>query len=206
MRWKKVINKLITAFLNNNNSKFTCKLFNLVCEKWREASQLAWYDIKKFPLCKNQAVAEKLLTRCGIYLTSLILNLKCDSSIVPIISKHCHQLTELELKFNKINENHFTNAFTIMTNLKSLYFYYEKLINQPPAAEINGDKLLESLPDCIEKLIVKSNYQNQIHFSYNFASVNIFLFHQLSIIFNFPLYFIILIPSNLHFLFFFIDI
>ncbi|XP_044007280.1 protein ARABIDILLO 1-like [Aphidius gifuensis] len=79
-----------------------------VCTKWKEACQLAWYDIKKYK-CElsigrsydnrllTQQYLEKILLMCGIYLNELSLSDVCKASIMPFVGDHCKNLTSLEL-------------------------------------------------------------------------------------------------------------
>ncbi|XP_044021221.1 uncharacterized protein LOC122861078 [Aphidius gifuensis] len=81
-----------------------------VCTKWKEASQLAWYDIKKYK-CEftigrsydncllTRSYLEKILSRCGSYLEELSLSDVCDLYIMPFVGNHCKNLTSLECKF-----------------------------------------------------------------------------------------------------------
>ncbi|XP_044001535.1 putative adenylate cyclase regulatory protein [Aphidius gifuensis] len=106
-----------------------------VCTKWKEACQLAWYDIKEYK-CKSsigrcydnclltQPYLEEILLRCGNYLKELSLSNVCNSSIMPFVGDHCKNLTTLECKFNDDslidNADHFVQAFTQLDKLKCI--------------------------------------------------------------------------------------
>ncbi|XP_044001949.1 uncharacterized protein LOC122848151 [Aphidius gifuensis] len=129
---------------------------NEVCSKWKEACQLAWYDIKKYKcsdaIVRNyekciltQSYVEKILFNCGIYLKELILSRMCDSSIMPIIAEYCKNLTTLEfVKFGNDNTHRFVEAFTQLDQLKVVKIH------------ISGDKfqfqMLNSLPKNINEI------------------------------------------------------
>ncbi|KAF7997245.1 hypothetical protein HCN44_005522 [Aphidius gifuensis] len=103
-----------------------------VCVKWKEACQLAWYDITKYK-CKSsigrsydnrlltQSYLEKILLRCGNYLMELSLSKVFSSSIMPFIGDHCKNLTTLECK---LDDNSlidcFVQAFTQLNKLKCI--------------------------------------------------------------------------------------
>ncbi|XP_044003957.1 uncharacterized protein LOC122849330 [Aphidius gifuensis] len=120
-------------FINSLNNDSLARIFmmlpiseritmNQVCSKWKEACQLAWHDIKKYK-CTNtivrnhekciltQSYVEKILVNCGIYLKELILSKVCDSSIMPIIAKHCKNLTTLEFVIYIYKEERYTDRF-----------------------------------------------------------------------------------------------
>ncbi|XP_044006057.1 F-box/LRR-repeat protein 15-like [Aphidius gifuensis] len=106
-----------------------------VCTKWKEACQLAWYDIKKYK-CElsigrcydnrllTQSYLEKILLRCGSYLKVLSLSDICNSSIMPFVSDHCKNLTSLECEFDVKslihNSDDFVQAFTHLDKLKCI--------------------------------------------------------------------------------------
>ncbi|XP_044002117.1 uncharacterized protein LOC122848242 [Aphidius gifuensis] len=102
-----------------------------VCSKWKEACELAWYDIKKYTFGKRTgrifdesllapSYVEKLLSNFGIYLRGLSLFEKCNSSIMPIIGERCKNLTRLDLIYNEeleINIDHYIHAFKNLDKL-----------------------------------------------------------------------------------------
>ncbi|XP_044003956.1 uncharacterized protein LOC122849329 [Aphidius gifuensis] len=117
-----------------------------VCSKWKEACQLAWYDIKKYK-CTNaivrsyekciltQSYVEKVLFYCGVYLKELILSKICDSSIMPVVAKYCKNLTTLEfeiIRFCSSDTSYFVQAFTQLKQLKILkiHIFGEKIYFQ----------------------------------------------------------------------------
>ncbi|XP_044005829.1 F-box/LRR-repeat protein 2-like [Aphidius gifuensis] len=107
-----------------------------VCSKWKEASKLAWYDIKKYKCTSTsstglaydkrlliQSDVEKILLHCGIYLKELSLSRIRKSSILPIIGDHCKNLTRLEFglseyHMNTNNINYFVQVFRQLDKLK----------------------------------------------------------------------------------------
>ncbi|XP_044001532.1 uncharacterized protein LOC122847747 [Aphidius gifuensis] len=146
-----------------------------VCTKWKEACQLAWYDIKKYK-CKSsigrsydnllltQSYLEKILLRCSNYLMELSLSNVCDSSIMPFIGNHCKNLTTLECEFydNTLinNADHFVQAFTQLDKLKCIKITVTH-INW--SKTINLSAIIDSLPEDINEihLFSKPPFWNQ---------------------------------------------
>lgn len=116
----------------------------LVCKKWKDASHMAWYDMKAFELNfydnfadisydyarihfqgkrPEQIKVGQILTRCGPYLLNLNLQYPYDSRIMSVIKNQCPKLINLTLDFALFSEKHFENAFTKMNKLKSLKVY-----------------------------------------------------------------------------------
>ncbi|KAF7993428.1 hypothetical protein HCN44_010014 [Aphidius gifuensis] len=140
-------------------------LMEEVCTKWKEASQLAWYDIKKYK-CESsirrncydvrlltQSYLEKILLRCKC-LRRLSLSDICDSSIMPFVGDHCKNLTSLECKFpaNTLNNNadDFVQAFTQLDKLKCIKII---TINDKPLDEtLDLFRIINSLPEEINEI------------------------------------------------------
>ncbi|XP_044001388.1 uncharacterized protein LOC122847647 [Aphidius gifuensis] len=120
-----------------------------VCTKWKEACQLAWYDIKEYK-CKSsigrcydnrlltQSYLKEILLRCGNYLDELSLSNVCNSSIMPFVGDHCKNLTTLECKFNDKslidNADDFVQVFTHLDRLKCIkitidHYCWNEVIN-----------------------------------------------------------------------------
>ncbi|XP_044001409.1 uncharacterized protein LOC122847662 [Aphidius gifuensis] len=135
-----------------------------VCTKWKEASQLAWYDIKEYR-CESsigrcydnrlltQSYLEKILLRCGKYLKELYLSDIFDSRIMPFVGDHCKNLTTLECEFNDNflinNADHFVQAFTQLNKLKCI----EMLLNHTTEIQvINLFQIINSLPEEIHEI------------------------------------------------------
>ncbi|XP_044001407.1 receptor like protein 21-like [Aphidius gifuensis] len=135
-----------------------------VCTKWKEASQLAWYDIKKYK-CESsigrcydnrlltQSYLEKILLRCGKYLHELSLSNIFDSRIMPFVGDHCKNLTTLECKFDDNvlidNADHFVQAFTQLDKLKCIKI----LLNYTTEKKvINLFEIINSLPEEINEI------------------------------------------------------
>lgn len=108
--------------------KIICYLL-LVSLRWRDVSQQSWHDIKTldfskslgnelFSSLKKQSDIEKILARCGFYLTHLNLSSICNSSILPILRQHCDNLIKIELDLCKYSDTHFVGAFSSMEKLK----------------------------------------------------------------------------------------
>ncbi|XP_044001529.1 uncharacterized protein LOC122847744 [Aphidius gifuensis] len=135
-----------------------------VCAEWKEACQLAWYDIKKYK-CESsigrcydnrlmtQSYLEKILLRCGNYLKELSLSNVCNSSIMPFVGDHCKNLTILECKFddNSLinNADHFVQAFTQLDKLKSIKI---TVIHNYTNKTINLSAIIDSLPEDINEI------------------------------------------------------
>ncbi|XP_044001429.1 F-box/LRR-repeat protein 2-like isoform X1 [Aphidius gifuensis] len=141
-----------------------------VCTKWKEACQLAWYDIKKYK-CESsigrsydnrlltQLYLEKILSRCGNYLKELFLSNVCDSSIMPFIGDHCKNLTTLECKFDDNfvidNADHFVQAFTQLDKLKCI----QMLLNHRTEKKaLNLFEIINSLPEEINEIHILYKY------------------------------------------------
>ncbi|XP_044001390.1 uncharacterized protein LOC122847648 isoform X2 [Aphidius gifuensis] len=149
-----------------------------VCTKWKEASQLAWYDIKKYK-CESsigrcydnrlltQSYLEEILLRCGNYLKELSLSDVCDSSIMPFVSDHCKNLTTLECKFDYNflidNADHFVQAFTQLDKLACIKITVGH--NSYLENTINLSAISNSLPEEIKEihLFSKPRYNRKLH-------------------------------------------
>ncbi|XP_044003438.1 uncharacterized protein LOC122848999 isoform X2 [Aphidius gifuensis] len=130
-------------FINSLNNDSLAQIFMLlpipkrivmerVCLKWKEACELAWYDIKKYR-CGNsiggvydnrlltQSYVKKLLLNCSIFLKELFLSKICDSRIIKIVGEHCKNLKKLEFVADyelKINNDDYIQAFMSLDKLK----------------------------------------------------------------------------------------
>ncbi|XP_044001364.1 uncharacterized protein LOC122847631 [Aphidius gifuensis] len=103
-----------------------------VCNRWMEACQLPWHDIKKYKSRESvdrdcdeymltQLYVEKILSRCGKYLKELSLSRAFNSSIMQFVADHCKNLTTLEFQFTvktSNNDNDYVQAFTQLDKLK----------------------------------------------------------------------------------------
>ncbi|XP_044020589.1 uncharacterized protein LOC122860436 [Aphidius gifuensis] len=132
-----------------------------VCTKWKEACQIAWYDIKKYK-CESsigrcydnrlltQSYLEKILSRCGNYLKELSLSYVCNSSIMPFVGDHCKNLTTLECKFNDNSLiEHFIQAFIQLDKLKCIKITVDhNYLNET----INFSAISNSLPEEINEI------------------------------------------------------
>ncbi|XP_044001355.1 uncharacterized protein LOC122847620 [Aphidius gifuensis] len=135
-----------------------------VCTKWKEACQLAWYDIKKYK-CESsigrcydnrlmtQSYLEEILSRCGNYLNKLSLSDVCDSSIMPFVGNHCKNLTSLECKFDvdslELDADHFVHAFTQLDKLKCFRITVDHHFSNET---INLSAIIDSLPEEINEI------------------------------------------------------
>ncbi|XP_044001433.1 uncharacterized protein LOC122847684 [Aphidius gifuensis] len=141
-----------------------------VCTKWKEACQLAWYDIKKYK-CESsigrsydnrlltQSYLKKILLRCGNYLKELSLSDIFDSSIMPFVGDHCNNLTSLECKFDDNilidNTEHFVQAYTQLDKLKCI----KMLLDQTTAEKaVNLFEIINSLPEKINEIHILYEY------------------------------------------------
>lgn len=154
--------------LNNVDKLF----FFPVCSQWNEASKLAWNDVKTLDsfddnlYCNNcflkQLHFEKILKRCGIYLTKLIIipNGHFDSSIMPIIGKHCLNLVEIELWLRYYCDNDFIDVFKNMKKLKTIKIsgYKTTTLNSDDDDDDNGIdlKILNCVNENLENLAFES--------------------------------------------------
>ncbi|KAF7997256.1 hypothetical protein HCN44_005533 [Aphidius gifuensis] len=141
-----------------------------VCAKWKEASQLAWYDIKKYK-CQSsighsyknylltQSYLQKILLRCGNYLKELSFSDVCDSSIMSIVGDHCKNLTTLECKFDDksliYNADHIVQAFTQLDKLKCIKIVLNDIIINKT---INLLEIINSLPEEINEIHILYKY------------------------------------------------
>ncbi|XP_044001527.1 uncharacterized protein LOC122847743 [Aphidius gifuensis] len=135
-----------------------------VCTKWKEACQLAWYDIKKYKCetsigrCYNnrlltQSYLKKILLRCGNYLKELSLSDVCSPSVMPFVVDHCKNLTTLEYKFDDKslidNADHFVQAFTQLDKLKCIKITVD---HNDSNETINLSPIIDSLPEEINEI------------------------------------------------------
>ncbi|XP_044001354.1 uncharacterized protein LOC122847619 [Aphidius gifuensis] len=134
-----------------------------VCTKWKEACQLAWYNIKKYK-CESsigrcydnrlltQSYLKKILLRCGNYLKELSLSDVCDSSIMPFVGDHCRNLTSLKCKFDvdslELDADHFVQAFTQLDKLKCIKITIDHNYSNKT---INLSAIIDSLPEAINE-------------------------------------------------------
>lgn len=102
-----------------------------VCPKWKEACELAWYDIKEYTFGGTTgrffdksllapSYVEKLLSNFGIYLRDLSLFENCNSSIMSIIGERCKNLTRLNFIYNEqleIHTDYYIHAFKNLDKL-----------------------------------------------------------------------------------------
>ncbi|KAF7992948.1 hypothetical protein HCN44_005729 [Aphidius gifuensis] len=147
-----------------------------VCKTWRDASKHTWCDIKiynsfdskfigdNFKHNPKQFQVKKLLTRCGIYLTSLSLNWNYDSRIMSAIREHCHNVIELKLHLNNYNDNNFFGAFDKMDKLKTIEIYDYKVDSHV----IYSNGILKYLPKTIEHILLSPRV-NGLHVAPNIA-------------------------------------
>ncbi|XP_044001844.1 dynein regulatory complex subunit 6-like isoform X2 [Aphidius gifuensis] len=162
----------IKDFINSLDNDSLAQIFMLlpisdritmdeVCSKWKEACQLAWYDIKKYK-CTNtivrnhkkciltQSHVEKILLNCGIYLKELILSEVCDSSIMPVIVEYCKNLTTLEFEIDVNKNDCYTDrsveAFTQLKQLKVVKIHIHE------SRDKFQFKILNSLPKDINEI------------------------------------------------------
>ncbi|KAF7997278.1 hypothetical protein HCN44_005555 [Aphidius gifuensis] len=135
-----------------------------VCTKWKEACQLAWYDIKKYK-CEpsigrsydngllTQSYLKEILLRCGVYLKELSLSNVCNSKIMPFIGDHCKNLTTLECKFydNSFIDRayHFVQAFRQLDKLKCIKIRVDHNYSNET---INLSQIINSLPEEINEI------------------------------------------------------
>lgn len=142
-----------------------------VCFKWKEACQQAWYDITKYKCIRTigcgykcrlltQSDVEKILLKCGIYLKELSLSIVCNSSIMPVVAKHCKNLTRLEIEYDddsKINNaNDYIEAFTQLDKL--VFISIKVIINVSRKHPLTFPfEIINSLSEEI----------NEIHFYFN---------------------------------------
>lgn len=125
-------------------------------------SELAWFNVKQLHIKDvfegeyvTKSLLETLLLRCGRYLTHLLVHPSktLDSSIMPVISQHCYNLTKLRitLHLGEIDENYLRQAFTEMKKLKFLKIndYWT-----PEGGRTSGihNAILESLPEDIQEI------------------------------------------------------
>ncbi|XP_044001447.1 uncharacterized protein LOC122847694 [Aphidius gifuensis] len=135
-----------------------------VCTKWKEACQLAWYDIKEYK-CESsigrcydnrlltQSYLEKILLRCGKYLKKLSLSDIFDSRIMPFVGDHCKNLTTLECQFDDNflinNADHFVQAFTQLDKLKCIKILLNHTTKNEP---LNLFEIINSLSEGINEI------------------------------------------------------
>ncbi|XP_044001410.1 uncharacterized protein LOC122847663 [Aphidius gifuensis] len=141
-----------------------------VCTKWKEACQLAWYDIKKYK-CESsigrcydnrlltQSYVKEILLRCGKYLKELSLSNVCNSKMMPFIGDHCKNLTTLECEFDytflRYYKDHFVQAFTQLDKLKCIKMLLDYTTENKT---INLFEIINSLPEEINEIHILHKY------------------------------------------------
>lgn len=92
-----------------------------VCKRWRRVVEMAWQDVRtlefpeigwkqtdfyKFPskFRTNQGVG-KILEKIGGNVQQLMLGHPCTFNILPIVGKHCSNLTRLGIAFRNDDQN-----------------------------------------------------------------------------------------------------
>ncbi|XP_044001443.1 uncharacterized protein LOC122847691 [Aphidius gifuensis] len=135
-----------------------------VCTKWKEACQLAWYDIKEYK-CQSsigrcydnrlltQSYLEKILLRCGKYLNKLSLSDVCNSSIMSFVGDHCKNLTSLECEFDD-NADYIVQALTQLDKLKCIKMLLKSTTKKKV---INLFEIINSLPEEINEIHLLNN-------------------------------------------------
>lgn len=156
----------------------------LVCEKWENVNDLVWHQIKNssshdFILDNNwkkgfleKSEASKLWSYCGSFIDSLTLREKYDSQIMPIISKHCFNLTKLDILFNTYEEEHFIKAFKNMKNLNSIKIDFYCTAAKNGNVSKQEPKFFQHLPKKIEEIYFHSAILG-LTLSHNFATVSL---------------------------------
>ncbi|XP_044003512.1 uncharacterized protein LOC122849049 [Aphidius gifuensis] len=117
----------------------------LVCKKWKNALDKAWYGVKKlelihwrydeYPNCLVKyptsdggfCLIKSLLNKCGRYLTTLDLTAYDNCKIVPVINELCPNLVTLRLRFTNMDQVILANAFTRLSKLKSLTIIFQNI-------------------------------------------------------------------------------
>lgn len=108
----------------------------LVCKNWKKALVNSWCDEKKIELnywkCDDISpwngkvnLLVPLINRCGIYLRELNILAYDDSKIMPLINENCVNLEKLQVRFQHVKNEHFENAFSHMSNLKTLKITFQ---------------------------------------------------------------------------------
>ncbi|KAF7997450.1 hypothetical protein HCN44_006021 [Aphidius gifuensis] len=140
-----------------------------ICRNWKDTcDNFAWYDIKKF-VCHptigrsydnrkmNKSDVINALFYCGRYLRHLKLSEIVDSSIMALLGNTCKNLTHLEIKFDNfdepIDENHYTEAFIKLTNLRSIKieYYRENSLHQDFPTQV-----LNSLSEGVDEITLSN--------------------------------------------------
>lgn len=98
-----------------------------------------------------------ILSNCGDYLTKLILNDNCGSSIMSTVKEHCQNLEEFEFNFRYINEDDFIDAFTKMKKLKCLIVKTDLSSNLKKETPADMTKILSSLHDNVIEILLLTN-------------------------------------------------
>ncbi|XP_044001480.1 uncharacterized protein LOC122847715 [Aphidius gifuensis] len=144
-----------------------------VCTKWKEACQLAWYDIKEYSCkssckCKSsigrcydnrllrQSYDKEILLRCGKYLKVLSLSEIFDSKIMTFVGDHCKNLTSLEFVLDVNNADHIVQAFTQLDKLKCIKITGN--YNERDNDEVNLFEIINSLPEEINEIHIHHKY------------------------------------------------
>ncbi|XP_044010239.1 F-box/LRR-repeat protein 2-like [Aphidius gifuensis] len=117
-----------------------------VCSKWKEACELAWYDIKNYSFGGGvfdgkllaPSYVEEALSNFGIYLRVLALWRNCNSSVMPIIEHIDININHWDIKTPNILNN-------ILNSSKSIRYCNIMLhpdCNAPDISIKNWDNLL----------------------------------------------------------------
>lgn len=148
----------------------------LVCQRWKDASEIAWYDIKEFNtvpyfiLFEAQESVKKIIRRCGHHLKELSINGDFDSSILTTVKEYCEDLTKITVQLNdKMSEDDFEDAFSGMNKLKTICLVvgaYERGIQS-----INFPKVLSSFSEDISTISFSTGDKKSVPLQY-FQSVS----------------------------------
>ncbi|XP_044013175.1 uncharacterized protein LOC122855690 [Aphidius gifuensis] len=115
----------------------------LVCQKWKRALDLSWFNVKKlelthweydenptclikYPTLDGQlSFLKSLLFKCGRYLTKLDLSAYGHCNIVPVINEYCPNLVKLRLRFTYVDKIILYDAFSRLSKLKVLAIIFQ---------------------------------------------------------------------------------
>lgn len=110
------------------------------------------------------------MKRTSPYLAVISIPPICNSRIVPILRKYCHNITELNLQLTYVHEYNFVGAFENMKNLKLLNIRVE----ETRATPVDHSLIFRSLPDAFSDLIISSDHNNTFgNLNHYFAMVRL---------------------------------